>query len=124
MKLISVIAITLALTACNGSSAITNNNQNAKPSKEQQMISKRVNELIQEAKETGDTRLLATSGRKTTIPGLSQEEISKVELCGGYRYFKNTGDEITSQEQRESRKFSVEVMTEYNQIMLKNCKIN
>ena len=90
----------------------------------QVQLDKNVMELIKSAEESGDKRFLATSGRRVTFPGISEEEEYKVKLCGGYRFMEETGDVISNEKQRENRKQTIEIMAEFNRYMLKHCNVN
>ncbi len=75
-------------------------------------------------KKNKDYRLWATSGRNVGLPGINANNFTTlIELCGK-KYNPETGDVITSQEQRLVRKQQIEFMRQYNKKMLMVCQQN
>lgn len=81
-----------------------------------------VTEQVLAAAQQNDFRLLATSGRSITIPGLSEEEAAYANKNCGVKLLPSMGDVIKSPEQREQRKKTLAHMKKYNQEMIKMCK--
>ena len=76
------------------------------------------------AKKNKDYRLMVTSGRSISIPGVNSGEYqAKIELCGK-KYNSVTGDVITSPAQRAERKKHINFMRQYNKQMLVICQEN
>lgn len=74
--------------------------------------------------ENKDYRLLVTSGRSMSIPGVKSSDYQRViELCGK-KYNAKAGDVITSEEQRSARKKEVNYMRQYNEQILLLCQEN
>lgn len=132
MKFFSLILLLLLSVSCTSettSGAVYKNDDNAN----QLMITKtdpadshneKVRKAIALAKQNKDYRFLVTSGRSTSVPGVSVSKYQTlIELCGK-KYNSATGDVITSQEQRLDRKKQIEFMREYNEQMLVICQEN
>ena len=82
----------------------------------------KLSEAIAIAKQDKDYRLLVTSGRSMSIPGVKASEYQTLlELCGK-KYRAETGDVIKSQEQRSERKMLVDFMRQYNEQMVAICQ--
>ena len=76
------------------------------------------------ARENKDYRLLVTSGRSMSIPGVKASDYqTMVELCGK-KYSTETEDVLTSEEQRQERKKVVTYMRQYNEQMIVICQEN
>ena len=83
-----------------------------------------VNKALALAKENKDYRLLVTSGRSMSIPGVKASDYqAMIELCGK-KYSSAAGDVIASEEQRLERKKLVDFMRHYNEEMLTICQEN
>lgn len=81
-----------------------------------------LNEALTLAKKQKDFRLMATSGRSITIPGVKSSDYqAMIELCGT-KYSSGTGDVITSENQRAERKKLVNYMKKYNEQILILCQ--
>jgi len=79
-------------------------------------------EAIAIAKQNKDYRLLVTSGRSMSIPGVNGSDYQTLlELCGK-KYNSATGDVIKSQAQRLERKKQIEFMRQYNEQMVAICQ--
>ncbi len=76
------------------------------------------------AEENKDYRILATSGRRVTYPGIALEKYDWVHKYCGRKFMSTTGDAITSTKQRNQRVQQIEYMRLYNEKMLLICKRN
>ncbi len=83
-----------------------------------------LNKAIALAVKNKDYRLLVTSGRSMSVPGIKASDYqTMIELCGK-KYSSGTGDVITSENQRLERKKLVNYMRQYNEQMLILCQEN
>lgn len=82
----------------------------------------KVTAAVKEAQLLGDLRLYATTGRRATLPGISQEESEQAKTLCGLQYMAGTGDVISTTEQREKRKDLIDFMTAYNRVIFDMCK--
>ena len=81
-----------------------------------------IKEQVLAAAKKNDFRLLATSGRSISIPGLSAEEAEYANKNCGVKLLPSMGDVIKSKKQREQRKETYQHMQAYNKEMIKLCK--
>ena len=79
-------------------------------------------EAIALAKQNKDYRLLVTSGRSMSIPGVNAIDYETLVALCGKKYNSATGDVIQSQEQRLERKKHIEFMRQYNEQMVVICQ--
>lgn len=79
-------------------------------------------EAIALAKQNKDYRLLVTSGRSMSIPGVNAIDYETLVALCGKKYNSATGDVIQSQEQRLERKKHIEFMRKYNEQMVVICQ--
>lgn len=85
-------------------------------------VSEDVQKALAFATENKDYRLLVTSGRNMSIPGVKSSDYQTViELCGK-KYNPKAGDVLTSEEQRTARKKEINYMRQYNEQMLNICQ--
>lgn len=84
----------------------------------------RVDVDINKAVVNQDFRLYATSGRRTTFPGINNEQLIFVTNVCGKKYFPDTGDVIHSEQQRKQRKNNIAYMQVFNEKMLLLCRKN
>lgn len=77
---------------------------------------------VKDAEVLGDLRLYATTGRRATLPGISQDDSEHAKTLCGVQYMAGTGDAISTTEQREKRKQLIHFMTSYNQVIFEMCK--
>ncbi len=114
-KLVFMVFITL-LASC--SSAFS---QDEKAS-QQQTISSDLAQALTTAEQAQDYRLLVTATRGISIPGLEQKDYSAaIDLCGK-KYMPQTGDVITTEQDRAERKKALAYMRQYNEKMWLLCK--
>lgn len=85
-------------------------------------IEAQVAQAVKEAQLLGDLRLYATTGRRATLPGISQDDTEQAKKMCGVQYMTGTGDAISTTEQREKRKHLIKFMTSYNQVIFEACK--
>ena len=130
MKVFISILLVLLSTGCTSETTVNvvdNTEDIAKQSTLNQADSdplsiEKLHEAIALAKQNKDYRLLATSGRSVSIPGVDGSNFrTLIELCGK-NYSAGAGDVITSQEQRLARKKLVDYMRQYNEQMLVICQ--
>jgi len=95
-------------------------NAQEKPNKQNLLVA--VEQAAEVAVSNKDFRLYATSGRRITFPGVDNSDYRFVEEVCGKKHFSNTGDVISSEEQREQRKNNINYMKMYNQKVLKECR--
>ncbi len=69
-----------------------------------------------------DYRLLATSGRRITFPGISNDDFDFAEKNCGKNILASMGDVVKSDEQRAARTEKLKYMKAYNQAMFKICQ--
>lgn len=79
---------------------------------------------LQKSLKANDYRILATSGRRTTYPGVDVSEYDFVKSKCEDRFMPETSDAIKSPEDREARRKIENYMKLYNQRMLVHCKAN
>ncbi|MPY26216.1 hypothetical protein FM037_17150 [Shewanella psychropiezotolerans] len=82
----------------------------------------KVAEAVKEAELLGDYRLYATTGRRMTLPGISMNDNQQAKALCGVQYMIETGDVISTEEQRDKRKYLIDFMTSYNQVIFEKCK--
>jgi len=114
------------LTVSCSSDANTDNMDSNEAKLSQAVIEKsdstKLSEAIALSKQNKDYRLLVTSGRSISVPGVKVSDYQvMIELCGK-KYAPGAGDVITSQEQRAKRKKLINYMREYNKQMLVICQ--
>ena len=132
MKFVTLVLLSLLTLSCTNATssigasrdenkvkAVVSQNTTATPSS-----NKKITEAITLAKQNKDYRLLATSGRSTSIPGVDMRDFQTlIKLCGK-KYNPEAGDVITSAEQRGERKKQLDFMRQYNEQMLVICRDN
>lgn len=79
-------------------------------------------EAIALAKQNKDYRLLVTSGRSMSIPGVNASDYQTLLALCGKKYNSATGDVIKSQAQRLERKKQIAFMRQYNEQMVAICQ--
>tara|TARA_R110002050_G_scaffold191693_1_gene326487 strand:+ start:682 stop:1074 length:393 start_codon:yes stop_codon:yes gene_type:complete len=125
MKSIILILSVLLNTACSSVANSTDeviNEKETKPFMIETADSDDVKQALMLAIENKDYRLLVTSGRSMSIPGVKSSDYkAAIALCGK-KYSPTTGDVITSEEQRMTRKKDVNFMRQYNEKMLTICQ--
>jgi len=84
-------------------------------------IETQVAQAVDEARLMGDFRLYATTGRRATLPGISQDDSEQAKSRCGVQYMSGTGDAISTTEQREKRKSLIHFMTSYNRVIFGMC---
>ncbi|RTR40931.1 hypothetical protein EKG38_03195 [Shewanella canadensis] len=85
-------------------------------------VEAQVAQAVKDAQVLGDLRLYATTGRRATLPGISQDDSEHAKTLCGVQYMAGTGDAISTTEQREKRKQLIHFMTSYNQVIFEACK--
>ncbi|ABV35644.1 conserved hypothetical protein [Shewanella sediminis HAW-EB3] len=108
---LAILFMTTQLSGCNHTE-----DSNIDPTEAQ------VAQSVKEAQLLGDLRLYATTGRRATLPGISQEESEQAKTVCGVQYMTGTGDAISTTEQREKRKQLIDFMTSYNRVIFEMCK--
>lgn len=130
MKFLSVVLlIILMLFIISCTSDATSGNTSAGDTKPKQGIMEKkasndVNKAIALAVKNKDYRLLVTSGRSMSVPGIKSSDYQRVIALCGKKYSSGAGDVITSEKQRTARKKLVDFMRQYNKQMLEICQIN
>lgn len=129
---ILLIPILILFTASCTSDTVTVESASIKKKAEQSTLeqvestdstnSTKLSEAIALAKQNKDYRLLVTSGRSITIPGVNADNYQSVIALCGKKYNAETGDVITSETQRTVRKKRVDFMRQYNEKMLEICQ--
>jgi len=123
MKFFSLIILILLNVSC---ASEGNSSSNVKPKKAitESTTSSDLSKAIALAIQNKDYRLLVTSGRSMSIPGVKGSDYQRmIELCGK-KYNAATGDVLTSEEQRQARKKAVTYMRQYNEQMSVICQEN
>lgn len=123
----SLLIVSILLTT--GCTLMANSNDtDLGENQEQQLISsdksslEAVKQALALANQHKDYRLLVTSGRNMSIPGVKPTDYQMaIELCGK-KYNPKVGDVITSEEQRLARKKEISFMRQYNEQMLIVCQ--
>ncbi|WP_159821478.1 hypothetical protein [Colwellia sp. 20A7] len=82
----------------------------------------RLNKALALAIENKDYRLLTTSTRSINIPGVPPKDYQAMIALCGKKYNANTGDVITSEEQRLARKKEMIFMRQYNEKIITICQ--
>ena len=127
MKFVLLMLSVLLSAGC--SSTNTSNTVNLNEDKSTQIAiekteSDSLTKAIALARKNKDYRLLVTSGRSMSIPGIKGSDYqTMIELCGK-KYTATTGDVLTSEEQRQERKKVVTYMRQYNEQMSVICQEN
>ncbi len=127
MKFIIMIISVLLSSSCSSISS-TEGNSASKPKLEEFMLEKDalddLNKAIALASNNKDYRLLVTSGRSMTIPGVKSSDYQEMIALCGKKYNPATGDVIRSEAQRLARKKEINYMRQYNEQILALCKEN
>jgi len=127
MKFFTVILLTIINASCTSETNYdgeSTDKNNAKQSISDGADLTELSKAIALAKQNKDYRLLATSGRSTSIPGVDMRNSQTlIKLCGK-KYNPEVGDVITSAEQRVERKKHLDFMRQYNEQMLVICRDN
>ena len=97
-----------------------NENENEKVSSEVPAV-ETLTEALARAQKNNDYRLLVTSGRNMTIPGVKASEYQALLALCGKKYVTGVGDVITSETQRIVRKQRIEYMRLYNEQIIQIC---
>ncbi len=114
-KLVFMLFITL-LASC--SSAFSQDKKELK----QQTASFDLTQALVTAEQAQDYRLLVTATRGVSIPGLEQKDYhAAIALCGK-KYMPQTGDVITTEQDRVERKKALAYMRQYNEKMWLLCR--
>ena len=82
----------------------------------------KVHEALTLAVKNKDYRLLITSGRSKSIPGIRASDYQGVVKLCGEKYMPATGDVLTSKAQRTARKKALEYMKRYNEETVQLCQ--
>ncbi len=114
MKYSWLLLLFLLLVACHHpSSSYTENNTKSAVELE-----------LEQATANKDFRLYATSGRRLTVPGVTEnDKASLISQCGR-KFMSGTGDVLKSEQARTERKFKIVYMTTYNLKMTMVCRSN
>jgi hypothetical protein len=123
MKLVTLMLSLLLSSGCTPTS--TTSTLDVSEEKELEEIS--VDSLAQAialAEQNKDYRLLVTSGRSISVPGVKPSDYERVIGLCGKNYAPETGDVLSSEAQRQDRKQLVEYMRQYNVQMLIICQEN
>lgn len=97
------------------------------PNNARSLSTQTLNDDFNKAKNEGDHRLYATSGRSITFPGINAVYFDEVQNKCGKKYMSGTGDVISGNassisEKRLQRKLLLDYMSTYNQQMLAVCR--
>ena len=76
---------------------------------------------VQQAIVNADFRLYAFKGRRTTIPGLTPEQITQAQKTCGTKFMEGTGDVLKTRADREQRRLKFQFASEYNRLMFQAC---
>lgn len=134
MNYFPCLVLLLAVSGCSQQSNIRLDTENQMKNTEQVVQVKTSPSVIKSpseanndvllAEENKDYRILATSGRRVTYPGIAVEKYDWVHKYCGRKFMPTTGDAITSTKQRNQRVQQIEYMRLYNEKMLLICKRN
>lgn len=121
-KTIIPLACCMFILACSHAGSIESKSETMDSLSNQHISDSEDQDEITMALKDKDYRLYATSGRRTTFPGIDSSDIDFVQLHCGKKYMANTGDVIVSQVQQLLREKNVEYMKNYNVQMLRICR--
>lgn len=127
MKLIILMLSVWFITSC--SSEVTRETVDSSDDKPKEVMREEpeldsVDQALVLAKKNKDYRLLVTSGRSISIPGVDSSDYeAMIKLCGK-KYMSKAGDVITSETQRMERKELINFMRQYNEQMIIICQEN
>lgn len=119
-----LILLTVSCTSDTVSDKTVSIDEKAQQSTLAQTESSDLREAIALAKQNKDYRLLVTSGRSMSVPGVNSSDYEALLALCGKKYNSATGDVIKSQEQRQERKKLIEFMRQYNEQMVDICQKN
>ncbi len=143
--LFSTLVLVILSSGCSQNTAENSVNHKSKPqvSIEQEKLTtfdRKVYTAVELAVAEQDLRLLATSGRRTTFPGIDQQGYDFVNKHCGKKFMVGTGDvlsldspeesdspdksvkSLSIEDQREQRKQQVQFMSAYNVRMFVLCQ--
>jgi hypothetical protein len=127
MKYVLLSLFVLLNVSCSSANTSNDEDTSLNASKELRVDEAKSDNLIEAidiAIKNNDYRLLVTSGRSMSIPGVKASHYkAMIELCGK-KYTSEAGDVLTSEEQRQERKKLVTYMRQYNEQMLVMCQEN
>lgn len=122
--IILMLSVLLSASCTSTTTSQTVNSSDEKPnevSPEGSVVNK-LDQALALALKNNDYRLLVTSGRSMSIPGVDSSDYeATIKLCGK-KYMSAAGDVITSQTQRMERKELINYMRQYNEQMLILCQ--
>lgn len=122
LLIVSILLTTGCTLMANSNDTDLGKNQAQQLTSTDKSILEAVKQAIALAKHHKDYRLLVTSGRNMSIPGVKPADYEMaIELCGK-KYNPKVGDVIASEEQRLARKKEISFMRHYNEQMLMICK--
>ncbi len=127
MKPIVIILFVLLSIGCTTISTnddIESNNAKPKENLLEKTELENLSNAIALASKNKDYRLLITSGRSMSIPGVKSSDYQAMIALCGKKYNSVVGDVIRSEEQRLARKKEVNYMRQYNEQMLVICQEN
>ena len=121
---LSVLLIVLSVSCASDATSEDVGSIDAKPKQTttEKTASYELTEALVRAKQNKDYRLLVTSGRSISVPGVKASDYQGVIALCGKKYSSGAGDVITSEEQRLARKKLVDFMQQYNKQMLAICQ--
>ena len=131
MKLFIAVLLILFTVSCTlvASSNNVNSNEGRKKKTAQEQTGlanltylANLSEAIKLVKQNKDYRLLVTSGRSMSVPGVKASKVQAIIKLCGKKYYSATGDVLTSEKQRLARKKVVGFMRQYNEQMLVICQ--
>ena len=127
MKFVLLILSVLLCVSCTSVSTSNDADSSLHTSKEASLEKTEADNLLDAitlARKNNDYRLLVTSGRSMSIPGVKASNYEAMIKRCGKKYSPNAGDVITSEDQRLARKKLVDFMRYYNEKMLIICQEN
>jgi hypothetical protein len=107
-------ALTLLVAACSSNNPA--NDPDSNPT-----LDTRISTEVALAITKHDYRLIAFTGRRITIPGLSPENMKSAQNICGTKFMADTGDVIRSEQERMARKYKYEFAAGYNRQIYRLC---
>ena len=124
------VVLSMTLISCVDQTEAENHQKTIKPVaksievSDEVLVLAQVEAALQKSLKAQDYRILATSGRRTTYPGIDISEYDFVKDKCDDRFMPETSDVIENKQDREERRKRENYMKLYNQRMLVHCKAN
>ena len=109
-----VFILMLGCSACSAPKAVETERYEAN-------LTERVAREVQMADELRDYRLYAFSGRRITLPGLSQDDSEIAKVKCGTKFMPGSGDVLKTAAQRAERRAKFDFAARFNQLVYKLC---